>query len=205
MEKSIRSRLERVEPPPTFKKGSPVLPPAFIKKSQGPHRMPQNKKRIPPSYSPFAVQEESFFLAESFVTSWYVALGLKKTAETSLLAREERAGLASKKRSPLPHPRQEENESFFQVNEKELLVPLTRQEETSRQGKEMLTSFYCFKRWKRASAQEERWSAPNLQAKTPGPPSPPLNLQKRKRTPPPQVLKQESFLQVTLGRGRELL
>ena len=35
------------------------------------------------------------------------------------LAREDRAPLASKQKSPLPHPRQEETESFLQSNETE--------------------------------------------------------------------------------------
>ena len=67
------------------------------------------------------------------------------------LAREDRAPLASNQKSPLPHPRQEETESFLQSNEtekssisiknrqappryrerRELRLPLSRQEETS--------------------------------------------------------------------------
>ena len=55
--------------------------------------MLQNKTRVPPKL--FAIKEESF----------------------SLLAREDRAPPASEKKSPLPHPRQEETESFLQRNE----------------------------------------------------------------------------------------
>ena len=63
------------------------------------------------------------FLFSTIIELWTATdlgksrFGRKKIEEISLLAREERAPLASKKKSPLLHPRQEETETFLQSKE----------------------------------------------------------------------------------------
>ena len=63
------------------------------------------------------------FLFSTIIELWTATdlgksrFGRKKIEEISLPAREERAPLASKKKSPLLHPRQEETETFLQSKE----------------------------------------------------------------------------------------